>query len=72
MRSAMYSENSALAASSVKISRKLAQPDAEAGLVVELVPQRQPLLARDLVEAAAVGLVLEAAGRAGAGAKISS
>ena len=48
---------------------EIAQPDAEAGLVVELVPQRDPLLARDLVEAAPVRLVLEAAGRAGAGGK---
>ena len=43
------------------------QPDAEARPVVELVPQRQPLLAAHLVEAAAVGLVHEAARRARAG-----
>ena len=46
---------------------EIAQPDAEAGLVVELVPQREPLLARHLVEAAAIGLMHEAAGRARAG-----
>src|SRR6266545_2550795 len=48
---------------------KVAQPDAEAGLVIELVPQRDPLLWADLVEAAPVRLMLEAAGRAGAGGK---
>ena len=65
--SAMNSENSALASSSMKISRKLREPDAEARLAVQLLPHRQPLLARHLEEGAAVGLVVEAARRAGAG-----
>ncbi len=43
------------------------KPDAEARRVVELVPELQPLLAAHLVEAAPVGFVLEAAGRARAG-----
>ncbi len=46
---------------------EVGKPDPEARFVVELVPQRQPLLARHLVEAAAVRLVHESAGRARAG-----
>ena len=46
---------------------EIAEPDAEAGLIVEPVPQRQPFLARNLKETAPVGLMLEAAGRARAG-----
>ena len=38
---------------------EIGEPDAEAGLLIELVPQRQPLLPRHLVKAAAVGFVLK-------------
>ncbi len=42
---------------------EISQPDAEAGLVVETIPQGHPFLPRDLVETAPVGLVLKAARR---------
>ncbi|MBA7638652.1 hypothetical protein ES703_46308 [subsurface metagenome] len=45
---------------------EIGQPDAKPGLVIELVPQLQPLLARDLVEAALVRSVQETARRTGA------
>ena len=45
---------------------EIAQPDAKAGFAIELVPQRDPLFARHLVEAAPVRFVLESARRAGA------
>ena len=48
---------------------EITQPYAKAWLVVELVPQRQPLLAGGLVEAAPVGFMLETTRRAGAGRK---
>ena len=62
----MYSENSAFASSSTKISMKFRSQMANP---VEAVPERDALLFGQVVEAAPVRLVLETAGRAGAGSE---
>ena len=62
----MNSENSALASSSMKISRKLPSQMPNPGSPYSFSHMRQPLLPGHLEERPAVGLVDEAARRAGA------